>query len=211
MNFIMVSIDSFLLLFIYIYSRIVMEMVEINKDDWNSNESQLMELSEAYNDYFQAYNELCKHLTKSHMSLLKGILSIKLTERDEIKFELFENKRLSLYKINIDQKNDLLDLDIESIIPTTKNKVNSKDNRDDNNNNNNILINRNKIKDEKTSEIIEEIDTIKVIDPIKLIHGGFIPLSLRNSQKDSNLAIFSIINVINKKIKLIKLLDKFDN
>lgn len=210
----------------------------------------LEQISKAYDEYFNSYNELCNSLSKSNMSVLKSLLSMRLTERDEIKFELLENIRLSVYNVKIDNEGEKKEgnekegeekegvkkegkedeekeeeenfkIRLESqltIDPITKKQEEKKESNEialyDDINQDNIRNRKEFTKKkiyENDSNITEENNNKpKIIDPIKLIHGGFVPLSIRSSQKDSKLALSNIIYVINKRNKIIDLLNKYE-
>lgn len=178
----------------------------------------------AYNEYLESYNELCTILQKSRMSVMKGLLSLRLTERDEITFALAENERLALYCAQIiegegdegEKEEGEFKLDVKSILPRKKKKksdvvkdVHEKGNVDVHEEADIHNRKESKVGDKDDLKIDEKSDELKVIDPIKLVHGGFVPLSIRNSQKDMSLTIQQIIKVVNKKQKINKLLDKY--
>lgn len=180
----------------------------------------LENISILYNEYNEAYNNLLKKIKNSELSILKLMLTFKLTERDEIKLTLFENKRLSMNRVIIDndtkdQDEFILDINSCSKTKTFTDKDESKDNVDLDDKSSNInkdgLHNRhNKSKLTKSIIEVEGKDELQIINPIKMIHGGFVSPSFKNSQQDVNLVLVEIINVVNKKRKILKLLDDYE-
>lgn len=177
----------------------------------------------AYHEYLSAYDELLELLRKSEMSVMKGMLSFKLTERDEIKFALFENKRLALSCAEISDGDGDLKLKLKSKSTLKHNIKNSenienieKEKERKSIDNNFTLQNRHHkgifrkkvITNEEEDDNVNDSNSaqLNVINPIQLIHGGFTSLSIRQSQNDMNITIVQIINVINKKRKIEKLL-----
>lgn len=190
------------------------------------NEGLEEEIAFAYNEYLEAYDALCTCLQRSSISLTKGLLGLKLTERDEIRFALMDNQRLALYCVNLQSDGDFK-LDLKSILADKKRKKekesSTNDEKDVNlNDSGNVRENdelhcrvkernngRSSKSDEKgsTRECKKEP---KVIDPIKLVHGGFTALSVRQSQKDASASISQIIRVVNSKRRILGLLEKYD-
>lgn len=164
------------------------------------------EISAAYNDYLEAYDTLCSGMQKSSMSVMKGMLSLKLTERDEILMSMLENKRLALTCVKTEIDGGLLSLNLKSTLKSTEKKKHVTIEGDSS-------VHNRKRKEEKEPVISSkgnENEDIKVIDPIRLIHGGFAPLSIRASQKDASNNIIQIINVINKRRKVLELLCNYE-
>lgn len=187
----------------------------------NTKEAIENEIAIAYNEYLEAYDRLCTCLQKSSISMTRSLLSLKSTERDEIRFALMENQRLALYCTSAPVDGDIK-LDLKSILPSKeekekgcKKKVDQKDNEKENNS---VLHNRNQEKGKpgdgeggRDGSVRESKKSFKVIDPIKLVHGGFAPLTVRESQKDASASIVQIIKVANAKKKVVDLLDKYSS
>lgn len=163
-----------------------------------------MMVANAYHEYNCAYDKLYESLRKSQNLLNKGFLSLKLTERDEIKYSLIDTKRKSLTNVRIneddvDNKGEFV-IDIQSTLNDVKEK------ETENDDNLHKRIGKNGVNDDNKINEIKE--SIEVIDPIKLIHGGFTSLSIKQSQKESKDVIIKIIDVINKRQNLQNLLDE---
>lgn len=187
----------------------------------NTKETLENDIAVAYNEYLEAYDRLCTCLQKSSISMTKSLLSLKSTERDEIRFALMENQRLALYCTSAPVDGDIK-LDLKSILPSKeekqkgwRKKVDQKENEKENSS---VLHSRNQEKDKpgdgeggRDGSSMESKKSFKVIDPIKLVHGGFAPLTVRESQKDASASIIQIIKVANAKRKVVDLLNKYSS
>lgn len=127
--------------------------------------------AELYNKYMEEYNKLLKDLKNCEFQLMNDFFKFKTTERDEIKIALFNTKRKPL--VCVKHEDDALKLDLQSTLYDTK----------------------------KDMEQIKDIDQgeIKVIDPIKLIHGGFTSVSIKKTAREYRNLIIQIIHIVNLK------------
>lgn len=129
--------------------------------------------AELYNSYMEEVNMLLKEIKNCELQLMKDLFKFKTTERDEIKIALFETKRKAL--LCVKYEDDELKLDIQSTLPNDKMNDDSKN----------------------TVEVDE--NEIEVVDPIKLVHGGFTSLSIKNTQREYMNLILHIIKIVNLK------------
>lgn len=166
------------------------------------------EVAFAYDAYMSAYEELIKSQRKSEAVVMKGLLSLRLTERDEARFTLSETPRLAISCVRIDvDENGVSTLrqDIKSTLVAEKTLETTSQER-----NGDKLRNR---KDGKLSKGVveatqEEANVPKVVDPAKLVHGGFNSLSMKVAQAESRVTVTKIINVINLRNKVMRLLEE---
>lgn len=179
------------------------------------------EIASAYNEYLEACDGLCTCLQKSSISMTRSLLSLKSTERDEIRFALMENPRLALYCTSSQADGDMK-LNLKSILPTKekkqsgrRKKVNQKENeKEDSNVLHSRIEEKGKLGDgegRNEGSAKESKKTLKVIDPIKLVHGGFASLTVRESQKDASASIVQILKVANAKRRVVDLLDRYSS
>lgn len=129
--------------------------------------------AELYNSYMEEVSMLLKEIKNCELQLMKDLFKFKTTERDEIKIALFETKRKAL--LCVKYEDDELKLDIQSTLPNDKMNDDSKN----------------------TVEVDE--NEIEVVDPIKLVHGGFTSLSIKNTQREYMNLILHIIKIVNLK------------
>lgn len=129
--------------------------------------------AELYNSYMEEVNMLLKEIKNCELQLMKDLFKFKTTERDEIKIALFETKRKAL--LCVKYEDDELKLDIQSTLP------------------NDIMHD-----DSKNTVEVDE-NEIEVVDPIKLVHGGFTSLSIKNTQREYMNLILHIIKIVNLK------------
>lgn len=162
------------------------------------------DLANAYNDYINSLNDLFNNLNDSSLSLNKSLFSFKLTERDEIKISLANTERLALANIRIEQPNEKFNI----VINNTFNKEDEKKSK--------IPKKRNKLENGKINDDIkstidnddEENSSPVIVDPIKLIHGGFTTPQVKSSQQKLMKNLNLITNVLHKRDKVLRLLDK---
>lgn len=162
----------------------------------------------AYNDYLESYNELCRCIRNSEMSLMKSLLSFKLTERDEIRFALADTRRLALTCVTFTENKEEFKLDVKSTLTNEKKKENEEGtlrNRKNGREESVVVEQKQKEAEKEKGETIP-----KVLDPVKLIHGGFTTFAVRESQRDASVTLNQIVNVINKKRRVLQLVKNYE-
>lgn len=129
--------------------------------------------ADLYNSYMEELDSLLRELRDCELQLMKDMFRFKRTERDEIKIALFEIKRKALICVKFEE--DEFNLDMQSTLCEKESS------------------------DEKTGVTEIDEDKIEVIDPIKLVHGGFTSLRVKDTQRDYMNLVIHIIKVVNLK------------
>lgn len=177
----------------------------------NNENSIELGIIELLNSYFDQYDELCKLIKSSIWKLSIEKLNKKnWVAKDEMLFGLYDESKIRKPVRTVSVKNDNFELITQDFVDLKTGNI-SNEEKNEKDVEIHITKAKNRKKDEKSTEICKDFENLEIIDPIKLIHGGFVSTNLKQNKIGFENCISIIIELSNKKKKIDKLLDQFES
>ena len=151
--------------------------------------------ADTYDAYFQSIDSTCHQFSDLQLSMTKSLLSFTPTQRDEIRVALQNRLRLPVLCVRVIEDGGF-ELDVRSTITVKKDKKEVENSR--------------KRKTATTATAtpaiaaVDDDDSLMVLDPVKLIHGGFVPTSVKHAQREASSFVRGLMDVLNSRESVLK-------
>lgn len=151
--------------------------------------------ADTYDAYFQSIDSTCHQFSDLQLSMTKSLLSFTPTQRDEIRVALQNRLRLPVLCVRVIEDGGF-ELDVRSTITVKKDKKEVENSR--------------KRKTATTATAtpaiaaVDDDDSLVVLDPVKLIHGGFVPTSVKHAQREASSFVRGLMDVLNSRESVLK-------
>jgi hypothetical protein len=151
--------------------------------------------ADTYDAYFQSIDSTCHKFSDLQLSMTKSLLSFTPTQRDEIRVALQNRLRLPVLCVRVIEDGGF-ELDVRSTITVKKDKKEVENSR--------------KRKTATTATAtpaiadVDDDDSLVVLDPVKLIHGGFVPTSVKHAQREASNFVRGLMDVLNSRENVLK-------
>ena len=151
--------------------------------------------ADTYDAYFQSIDSTCHQFSDLQLSMTKSLLSFTPTQRDEIRVALQNRLRLPVLCVRVIEDGGF-ELDVRSTITVKKDKKEVENSRK--------RKTATTATDTPAIAAVDDDDSLVVLDPVKLIHGGFVPTSVKHAQREASSFVRGLMDVLNSRESVLK-------
>ena len=153
--------------------------------------------ADTYDAYFQSIDSTCHQFSDLQLTMTKPLLSFTPTQRDEIRLALQNRLRLPVLCVRVIEDGEF-ELDVRSTIPVKKDKKEVENSRKRKTTTTDTTTTTTAI------AAVDDDDSLVVLDPVKLIHGGFVPTSVKHAQREASSFVRGLMDVLNSRERVLK-------